>query len=298
MTVIKFGVIVLQLSIVLVVFSLGLQASLSDAISVFRRPSLLLRSIFSMNIAMPAFAALMAATLQLNPAVKIALVMLAVSPVPPLLPSQQLKLEGKSSYVGGLLVAAALLSIVLVPLTIELMGKIFAHDMHMPPPAVAKIMAKTVLLPLAAGILVRRLFPNLARKIAHPFSKIALLLLLAAALVPVAVFAPNMADMLGNGTLLAIVVFVMVGILVGHLLGGPDLSERSTLALATASRHPGLAMAIASANYPGLRRNVGAVILLYLIVKAVVLVPYNSWRKRQLLAYGQREAITPRERAA
>lgn len=297
MTVIKIGVVILQLSIVLVVFSLGLQASLLDAISLFRRPSLLFRSLFSMNVVMPAFAAFMAATLQLNPAVKIALVMLAVSPVPPLLPSQQLKLGGRSSYVGGLLVSAALLSIVLVPLTIEIMGKIFAQDIHMGPMAVAKVMAKTVLLPLAAGMLVRRLLPDLARKIARPFSRIALLFLLVAALVPMVVFAPNMANMLGNGTLLAIVIFVMVGTAVGHLLGRPDLSERSTLALATASRHPGLAMAIAGANYPGLRRNVAAVILLYLIVKAIVLIPYNSWRKRQLLGYG-RETIGPSRRAA
>src|SRR5262249_45236916 len=101
---------------------------------------------------------------------------------------------------------------------------------------------------------------------------------------------------LGNGTLLAIVVFVMVGVAVGHLLGGPDLSERSTLALATASRHPGLAVTIAAINYPGQRRNVVAVVLLYLVVKAIVLIPYNSWRKRQF--DGRQEAFGPRQRAA
>ena len=297
MTVIKLDLIVLQLSIVLVVFSLGLQASVADAISLFHRPSLLFRSLLSMNIVMPVFAAFMAATLHLNPAVKIALVMLAVSPVPPLLPRQQLKLGGRSNYVSGLLVSAALFSIVLVPLTIEVLAKVFSQDVYMGPLAVAKIVGKAVLLPLAAGILLHHLAPALAGKIAQPLSRISILLLLAASLIPLVVFAPSMADLLGNGTLLSIVIFVMVGVAVGHLLGGPDLSERSTLALATASRHPGLALAIASANYPGQRRNVAAVVLLYLIVKAIVLIPYNAWRKRQMQSYSH-DGLEPKQRAA
>lgn len=297
MAVIKIDLAVLQLSVILVVFSLGLQANFAVAISLFRRPSLLFRSLFSMNVVMPVFAAFMAATLHLDPAVKIALVMLAVSPVPPLLPGQQLKLGGSSSYVGGLLVSAALFSIVLVPLTIEVLGKIFSHDVHIGPLAVGKIVGLTVLLPLAAGMLLRRLAPDFAGKAAPPLSRISVLLLLAASIIPLVAFAPSMTNMLGNGTLLAIVVFVMVGVAVGHLVGGPDLSERSTLALATASRHPGLALAIASANYPGQRRNVAAVVLLYLIVKAIVLIPYNSWRKRQLHSHGQ-HALEPRQRAA
>jgi bile acid:Na+ symporter, BASS family len=297
MTVVRIALFILQLSVVLVVFSLGLEAGLSDVTSLFRRPSLLLRSLFSMSVVMPVFAAFMAAILQLNPAVEIVLIFLAVSPVPAVLPRQQIKRAG-SSHVGGLLVSAILLSIIWVPLAIELLGRIFAQDIHIGPVAAAKIMAKTVLLPLAAGMLARRLAPELARKAGLPLSRIALLLLLGAALIPLAAFLPEVAAMLGNGTLLAIIVFVMVGTAVGHLLGGPDLAERSTLALATASRHPGLAVALAGANFSGQQRNVAAVVLLYLIAQAVVLLQYSAWRKRQLHNYGQREIIRPTQRAA
>jgi bile acid:Na+ symporter, BASS family len=297
MTVVQIALFILQLSFVLVVFSLGLEAGLADAASLFHRPSLFVRSFFSMDFVMPVFAVFMAAILQLNPAIEIALVFLAISPVPPILP-RPLKLGGRSSYVGGLLVSTALLSIVLVPLAIELLSKIFPQEIHISPAAVARIVAKTVLLPLAAGMLARRLAPELAKKIGPPLSRIAFLLLLGAAIVPLSSFLPEVAAMLSNGTLLAIVVFVMVGTVVGHLLGGPDLAERSTLALATAARHPGLAVAIAGVNFPGQQRNVAAVVLLYLVVKAVVLLQYNSWRKRQLLGYGQREVIRPTQRAA
>ena len=298
MIAVRIAVILLQLSIVLVVFSLGLEAGLSDAASLFHRPSLLFRSLFSMNIVMPVLAVLMAATLQLNLAVETTLVLLAVSPVPPVLSRQQLKMGGSSRYVEGLFVVTALISVVLAPVTIALLGRAFAQDIHIGPGAVAKIMVTTILAPLAAGMLVRYLAPELASKARPPLSKISLLLLAGAAIIPLNALLPGMADMLGDGTLLAIVAFVMVGTAVGHALGGPGRTERSTLALATASRHPGLAMAMAGANYPTQHKSVLAVILLYFVVKAVVLLPYNSWCKRRLIAHGARRVIVPRQRAA
>lgn len=83
-----------------------------------------------------------------------------------------------------------------------------------------------------------------------------------------------------NGTLAAIVAFVLVGLVAGHLLGGPAPEDRTVQALSTASRHPGVAMAIASANFPQ-QKLTPAAILLYLIVCAIVTIPYLTWRKRR-----------------
>jgi BASS family bile acid:Na+ symporter len=289
---------VLQLSILLTVCSLGLQASLADATSLFRRPSLLFRSLLAMNFFMPLFAVSVAATFPLHPAVKIALVCLAVSPVPPILPRAQMKLGGSSHYVCGLLVSAALLSIILVPLTIELLSRIFGRDVRITPGAVAKIMATSVLLPLALGMLIRRFAPGLAQRTSLPLSAIAFLLLVASAAVLLTVSLPGIAALIGNGTVLAIAMFAVVGIAVGHWMGGPDPADRSVLALATASRHPGLALAIAGANFPGQRQTVIAALLLYLLVKAVVLIPYNSWQKHRQSVAGRQRAAEPKRHAA
>src|SRR5579864_1961359 len=152
MTIVRIAVLVLQLSVVLVVFSLGLSTTPADVTSLVHRPRLLVRSLLSMNFFMPLFAATMAFVFPLTPVVKLGLVLLAISPVPPLLHTQQLKLGGKSDYVSSLLTIAALVSILVVPLTIELLGKIFGHDIHISPLAVAKVMGTTVLLPLVTGI--------------------------------------------------------------------------------------------------------------------------------------------------
>ena len=49
--------LVIKASIVLTVLGLGLNATWQDALSLFRRPGLLIRSVLSMNVIMPIVAA-------------------------------------------------------------------------------------------------------------------------------------------------------------------------------------------------------------------------------------------------
>jgi predicted Na+-dependent transporter len=298
MNVARSAIFVLQLSIFLTVCSLGLRATLADAIWLFRRPSLLLRSLLAMNFFMPLLAMVLALKFKLYPAVKIALVFLAVSPVPPMLPRVQSKLGGSYQYICGLLASTAVLSIILVPLTIELLGKIFGRDVHIGLGTVAKIMLMSVLLPFAVGILIRHAAPGLAKKASAPLSGVAMLLLLGSAAVLFMVALPSVVRLLGNGTALVIAIFVVVGTIIGHWLGGPEPANRSSLALATASRHPGLALALASASFPAQKQVVAAAVLLYLIVKVVALIPYRLWQRGRLGLSNGQKSVEPKQHAA
>ena len=80
----------LTASILLLVFALGLRATIADAAYVLRRPVLILRGFLAMGVIVPAAAAAVAALFELHPAVEIALLAMAVGPVPPILPSKQL----------------------------------------------------------------------------------------------------------------------------------------------------------------------------------------------------------------
>jgi BASS family bile acid:Na+ symporter len=84
--------------------------------------------------------------------------------------------------------------------------------------------------------------------------------------------------LVGNGTLVAIAAFVVLGLAIGHVLGGPNPHDRSVLALATASRHPAIALTIAQTNFPN--QPVVPAILIYLILGVVLGIPYIKWRQR------------------
>jgi BASS family bile acid:Na+ symporter len=71
---------------------------------------------------------------------------------------------------------------------------------------------------------------------------------------------------------LAIVIFVLAGLVVGHLLGGPEPHHASVLALSCASRHPAIALAISAANYPG--EQFTPTLALYLILCTILVIPY------------------------
>jgi BASS family bile acid:Na+ symporter len=75
---------------------------------------------------------------------------------------------------------------------------------------------------------------------------------------------------------LAILALTFVALGIGHLFGGPDPTDRPVLALANASRHPAIAIAIAQTTFPDVTL-VPAAVLLDLIVVAFVSGPYLSW---------------------
>jgi BASS family bile acid:Na+ symporter len=267
------------LSIMLIVLGFALVCSWRDATSLFRNPPLLLRSLLSMNVLLPLFAAIAVAVFSLRPVIEVVLIALSVSPVPPFLPLKQSKIAGHNEYIYGLLGASSLLNVVLAPLTVLILAMAFSRHATVPAAGIARIVALTVLVPFALGLLIHHLKPALADR-AAPIASKAGIALLVLAVVPVFIkmWSPMM-SLVGDGTLLAMVAFVVVGLAVGHFLGGPDPANRSILALATATRHPGVALVIATQNFPEAKL-VAPAVLLYLLVCTIATLPYVAWRKK------------------
>ena len=211
---------------------------------------------------------------------RIALVALAVSPIPPLLPNKMVKAGGTNSYAIGLLIAAGLLAIIFVPLAMEVVEQVRGVPLQMSMASIAKVVFITVLLPLGVGIAVHKFAPALAERMAKPIAQISGIALLACMVAILFSAAPAIWTLIGNGTVIALAAFVLVGLTIGHLLGGPAPENRTSLAISTASRHPGIAIVLAQANFPE-QKLVTAAILLYLLVNAVVSIPYLSWTKRR-----------------
>jgi BASS family bile acid:Na+ symporter len=271
--------LVVKASIVTIVFALGLGARPSDLTYLIRHPSLLARSLLAMIVIMPILAILLVKTMGLQAPVAIMLVALSLAPVPPILPNKQAKAGGDSAYAIGLLATVGLISIVWIPLAPQLLERLFSVPLDSPAAKVAPVIATTVLIPLAAGILVAALFPGPAAKVQPWVAKLGGLLLLVSAAAILFTQWKAMIQLIGNGTLVAFVVFVIVGQVVGHLLGGPVPNDRTVLALATSSRHPGMAFAVAHLNFPHEKALI-ATVLLFLIVNAIASIPYVAWRKK------------------
>jgi bile acid:Na+ symporter, BASS family len=281
--------LVLAISVLLLVFSLGMRATVRDATSFFdnsfRPPYNLFRATFAMNVVVPAIAATVAALLDIPLPIKVALIAMAVSPVPPILPGKQLRFGGRTSYVFGLLVAVSATAIVMAPITIWVMSRIFQNQVHVSPVEIATIVGKTVFLPLALGLLFHRLSPALTERVGPVISRIANLLLIVA-LLPVLYSAlPGIWALVGHGSGLVIAGVVVAAVAAGHWIGGPDESDRTALGIVSAMRHPGIGMAIATTNFPD-DKLVPAAIFFYVLIGVIVTTIYGKIRSRK-------HAVTP-----
>jgi bile acid:Na+ symporter, BASS family len=271
-------VLALRISVLSIVFGFGLRATRDDLLYVVHRPGLLVRSILAVFVIMPVVAVVLARIFNFPQTVRIVLIALAVSPLPPILPRKESKAGGYTAYGLGLMAVLALLSIVAVPLAVELIARFTGQPFETPGSIVRTVLMST-LVPLAAGMVVRAVFPAAADQLEKIVTPIGKVLLPAGALALIVGALPAIWALIGNGSALAIAIFTVAGLAIGHVLGGPNPDHSLVLALSTACRHPAVALFLATANFPD--RNFGATILLYLIVSAIVGIPYLAWQERQ-----------------
>jgi BASS family bile acid:Na+ symporter len=270
-------ILALQASIFCIVFGFGLKASVADLLYLARQPGLLVRSLLAVFVIVPVLAVGLVLTFDLRPTLKVALIAVSISPVPPLLPRKGTNAGGDRAYGISLMATLALLAIVTVPLLAAVMGRIFDQPLGASPGAIAPAVVMAALLPLFAGTAVRSLLPAIAKRIERPVSRFGLLLAVLALVVLLGATWQAVWAAVGDGTILVLVVFVVASLLVGHLLGGPNSDESIVLALSSACRHPAIALTIAASSFPG-EEFVGT-ILLYLIVSAIVCAPYLAWQR-------------------
>jgi len=270
-------------SIFLTVLGLGLSATWRDATFLLRERGLLFRSLVSMFVVMPVVVAVVAQVSNLPEDVKIALVALAIAPVPPILPKRELGAGGRSGYAVGLLVVGALIAIVYVPLAVEILDRIFGRHGDVSPLAIGKIVLITILAPLLIGMAIRQWAPSVAAKGAGPVLTIGMILLVAACIPLLMATWRAIEALFGDGTVLIIALVAAGGLFLGHALGGPRPEDRIVLALSTALRHPAVALAVATSGVMQTKSELAAV-LLYVVVSFLVSLLYVMWRRRRAAA--------------
>jgi BASS family bile acid:Na+ symporter len=180
--------------------------------------------------------------------------------------------------IASLIVNTSLLAIVTMPASLHLLAETISLDTtEVTATHVASVILKTFLQPLAIGMLLRWATPALAEWIGEPMLKIAGIVMGLCAIAALA-SSFHVVFEVGFPSLIAFGAFTLAAIIAGHLFGGPDPSDRTSLAIACSSRHIGLALLVA-ANTPG--QHALELVVAYLLASAVVSIPYVLWiRKR------------------
>ncbi|WHO41038.1 Na+-dependent transporter [Sphingobium sp. AP49] len=272
--------LLVTLSLALLIISAAMASSRGQFAYVLCRPLLLLKAIVAVNI-IPLVAALIVVSIApgLSLPSKTGILLMAISPVPPLVPGKALKSGARPEYVYGLQLAMGVVSLIAVPALGTLVAHHYDAQAVFPLSVIGRNLVIGLIIPMIIGIALGRwIAPDFSRRIAPMVGTIGMLLVVIAFL-PILVQAwPQLMALVGDGTVIAMAVVAIVAMLGGHLLGGEMKSDSYALAFASATRHPGIAMALIGANHANAA--LLAAVLLFLLIALIVTIPYQILIKR------------------
>jgi BASS family bile acid:Na+ symporter len=244
---------------------------------------LILRALVGTSVLVPLAGGLLLLwppTLALPQPARFAISLMAVCPSAPLLLRKAGKQGGDRSLAALLQVAAALVSILTIPLLALLLTRLFSvAGWAIQPREVASQVAGAQLLPLVLGLLLRRFAPRLAKRIELPLDRIANILLLILVLLVLVKTGPLLVTYLGaNAVALPVMAsMVALSLALGYGLADRDPRQRVTLALVTSMRNPGLALLLAS-THAAEASAVKLGILVYLLITVILTIPFLHWQ--------------------
>ena len=241
-------------TVFVVMFHLGLGILPREFLRIWRQPTLTLKALFSVLVAVPVIALVVSRTLGLPRAAEVGIVLMAIAPGAPVALQRSLGAGAERSFAPGLQITVALAAVVSMPVSIAALDVLYDATARASPWQIMRQVTFVQLLPLALGVLVGRRLPSIAAllgPIVDRAWKVLLLVLLAVAVI--AFWRVMVAA--GLRVALAAAITTLGALAVGHWLGGPDPGTRTAVAITSAARNPGLAMLVADAERSDRRRS-------------------------------------------
>ena len=240
------------MTLVEMMFAVGLSVSSGEVLSAARQVRLALRLAIANYLLVPAAAAGLLLLFHAQPMAAAGFLILAVCPGAPYGPPLTAIAKGDAALSVGWMVMLACSSALIAPLALGVLLPWISGEtqLEIDPIRLAKTLLATQFAPLCAGWAFRAWRPRLSKNLLPAATRLSKLLnlttigliLVTQAQVLLAIRLAALAGMLALLTL---------SLAAGWLLGGPSLVTRKTMALTTSLRNAGVGMVVASACFPG-----------------------------------------------
>jgi BASS family bile acid:Na+ symporter len=136
-------------------------------------------------------------------------------------------------------------------------------------------MVLIVFLPLLLGIATKLVFPSASARFSPMLGKLSGLFVMIALVLLLIITGPTILDYIDFGTVAGMVVFALASLAIGWVMAGSEPDHSFVLAYSCMSRHPAIALTIASTNFPG--ENFAAAVLLAVIIQGILGGPFVNW---------------------
>jgi bile acid:Na+ symporter, BASS family len=246
---------------------LGLSLTFGQVVSPLRNARLVLLSLVANFVLVPLVAVGIARVVRLEEPFAIGLLLLGLAPGAPFIPKVVQLAQGNLAFSVGLMVLLMVGTVVCLPLVLPriLVGT------EVSPWKIAQPLLFLMLLPLVAGLVVHMRFKSLPAWLCPTLGRLSNLSGLVVVLLIVAVNFKSVLRVFGTGAVFAGLLFVLLSMLAGWLLGGSDPLARSTLGLGTGARNVAAALLVAAQNFKDPK--VSVMVIVTALVSLLILLP-------------------------
>jgi BASS family bile acid:Na+ symporter len=262
-----------QLSVLVFVIgsmaSMGLSLKIPQIIAPLKDIKLVVLALVANFVLVPLVAILITLIIPLDESVRIGLILLATAAGAPFLPKLSEAAKGNTAFSVGLMVLLMVVTIVYLPLVLPLL----LGGVEVNPWDIAQSLIVMMLIPLAIGLFVNARYEETAAKVQPTFGQASNIALLVLTVLGLVLNFWAMIDLVGSLGILAGILFIVLSLVVGFLLGmlsSPDGGIRSVMGLGTAQRNISAALVVGAQNFDS---NVVTYLMVIAVIGLVVLMP-------------------------
>src|SRR5438094_7077060 len=263
--------------------AMGLGLTVGGIIAPLRDTRRVILSLLANFFLVPLAALALAALLRLDQPLGVGLLLLGSAAGAPFLPKLTQLAKGNLAFAVGLMVLLMVITVGYLPLVLPLL----LPGVSVNPAKVARSLFLLMLLPLAGALVVRARFAEVAARTKPVLDRLSNLSLILLVLLITVANVNNVLAVFGTRGILAGLLFIAIGFVLGWFLGGPDIKTVSVLALGTAQRNCAPALGLASQSFSDPK--VVVMVVVVAIVSLLVLMPLS----RKLAKYKSGKAENP-----
>jgi BASS family bile acid:Na+ symporter len=239
--------------------SMGLSLKMGQIIAPLKNARLVILALVANFVLVPIVAYLITLALPLDEPLRIGLILLATAAGAPFLPKLAEVAKGSTAFSVGLMVLLMVVTIIYLPIVLPLLLSGVAVN----PWEIARSLIIMMLIPLAIGLFINARYEETAATIQPTIGQASNIAILVLTVLGLVLNFNEMIGLVGSFGILAGIIFIVVSLVIGYLLGGSEGDIRSVMGLGTAQRNISAALVVAASNFD-------ADVITYLMVMAVI----------------------------
>jgi len=244
---IALGTLSVLVFVITSMVGMGFSLTIKQIAAPLRNTRLVLLSLAANFIIVPLLVLVIVRVIPLPEGIQIGLILAGMAAGAPFLPKLVQVAKGDMAFAAGLMVMLMVVTVAFLPIFLPLV----LTGVQVNPWDIAQSLVLLMLIPLAASLLIRAWYEEVAKGLLPTMTMASSLSLVVMFIAYFVAYYDDTSSVLGTGGILAAVILILGAVAAGYLAGGSDMGIKKVLALGTGQRNLAAAFAVATSNFSG-----------------------------------------------